>query len=81
MCAWRMVGWRGMFFGPVPKSWADGCWYRMEKWQRLAMGLQREMVNGVLLVFSFSDQELTVLLPSSGKESNPHYREKRFPRL
>ena len=52
-----------------------------KKWQRLTMGPQREMVNGVLLVCSFSDRELTVFLPSSGIESNPQDRVKRFPRL
>ena len=78
MCVWRMVGWRGMVSGPVPKSDMDavGVW-RMEKWQLLTMGL----VNGVLFVFSFSDLELTVFLPSSGKESNPQDRLKRVPRL
>ena len=54
MYAWRMVGWRGMVFGPVPKSDEDaiGVW-RMEKWQRLTLRRQREMVDGVLLVFLF----------------------------
>ena len=81
MYAWRL-GWRGTFFGPVPKSDGDaiGVW-RMEKWQRLTVGPRREMVNGVWLVFSFSDQELTVFLPASGVESNKQVRVKRFPRL
>ena len=69
------------FFGPVPKSDRDaiGVW-RMEKWQRLTMGPQREMVNGVLLVFSFSDRELTVFLPSSGTEFNSTFVNSCFDR-
>ena len=47
---------------------------------RLTMVSQREMMNGVELVY-LSDQELTVFLPSSGAESNPQDRVKRFPRL
>ena len=44
MFAWWMVGLRGMVFGSVPKSDGEavGAW-RMEKWQRLTMGPQREM--------------------------------------
>ena len=54
MYAWRMVGWRDMVFGPVPKSDGDALGVsRMETWQRLTMGPQREVVNGVLLVFFF----------------------------
>ena len=82
MYAWRMVGWRGVVSGPLPDFDGDavGVW-RMEKWQRLTMTPQCEMVNGVLLVFSFTDQELTVFFPSSGFESNPQDRLKRSPRL
>ena len=47
---------------------------------RIAMGSQREVMNGVLSVFH-SDLELTVFLPSSGKESNPQDRVKRLPRF
>ena len=56
----------------------------MKKWQRLTMGSQHEMMYGFCVrrfSFFFSDQELTVVLPSSGVESNPQNRVKRFPRL
>ena len=83
MCVWRMVGWRGMvFFWTCAEIRCGRYWFwRMEKWQRLTMGSQREMMNEVFVSFVFSDQELTVFLPSSGIESNPQDRVKRFPRL
>ena len=83
MYEWRMVGWRGMFFFFLvdPCRNPMGTLFCVGGWQRLTMGSQREMMNGVFVSFFFSDQELTVVLPSSGKESNPQDLVKRFPRL